>query len=623
MCGICGIVDLNNKISDKKKLTDKMSEKLTHRGPDDSGSFNDNLVSFGFKRLSILDVKNGNQPMMNKNKTIISIFNGEIYNFKGIKKELEKKGHSFYSNSDSEIIPYAYQEWGINFVKKINGMFSIAIYDKVNKSVYFIRDRIGIKPLYFFKHNESIFFSSEINSITSVPFFKKKINYRALSSYLSFRYPTEDDENFFDGLKRLSSGTFMKITTDKSLNIKYWDIPHPQTTKIHKESYYLEKLDYLLNLSVQRQLISDVPLGVFLSGGLDSSILSAIAVKYTGKNLSTYSVTLPGEGYDESEKAKLVSKYLQTNHNEIFLEKTNFLENLNKLINIKGVPGSIPHEYALYLLSKEMKKKITVVLSGEGADEFFGGYSRVQKSPFDYLKLNFLKKLGFNSSKFNNFYEFIMSRYNWFSPEQKNKLLNIRFKEQSNYDEKLNQSWNKFLDEGSLSENYNKVLYMFQSKHLKCLLDRLDTMTMASGIEARVPFLDHELIEFINTVPFEYKIKWKSNFHKILSLGSTSEKYTEKNDINKYLLRKLSRKYIPKKISRAKKLGFPVPLNEWIKDIKIKNMILGPDSLSKEFYNKEELEKVFQMQDNKEFDFSGKKVWMLLNVELWMRQNFD
>ena len=216
-----------------------------------------------------------------------------------------------------------------------------------------------------------------------------------------------------------------------------------------------------------------------------------------------------------------------------------------------------------------------------------------------------------------------MSRYNWFSPIQKNKLLSIRFKEQSNYDEKLNQSWSKFLDEGSLSENYNKVLYMFQSKHLKCLLDRLDTMTMASGIEARVPFLDHELIEFINTVPFEYKIKWKSNFHKILSLGSTSETYAEKNDINKYLLRKLSQKYVPKKISTAKKLGFPVPLNEWIKDIKIKNMILGPDSLSKEFYDQEELEKVFQMQDNKEFDFSGKKVWMLLNVELWMRQNFD
>jgi len=206
---------------------------------------------------------------------------------------------------------------------------------------------------------------------------------------------------------------------------------------------------------------------------------------------------------------------------------------------------------------------------------------------------------------------------------QKNKLFNDNFREQINNDNELNLSWKKILHEGSIDENYNKILYMFQSKHLQCLLDRLDSMTMAAGIEARVPFLDHELVEFINTVPFQYKIKWKSSFHKIISLITSSDKYSEKNDINKYLLRKLSENYIPKKISKAKKLGFPIPLNEWIKDSKVEDMLLGKNSKSKEFYDKEELKNILKMKDGKEFDFSGKRVWMLLNIELWMRQHFD
>jgi len=620
MCGICGIVDFHNEISDKKKFTDLMSKNLIHRGPDDSGEYNDSFVSLGFKRLSILDVKNGNQPMLNKNKTIISIFNGEIFNFKEIRKELEQKGYSFFSNSDAEVIPYAYESWGINFIKKLNGMFSIAIYDKRDKNFYLVRDRLGIKPLYYFKHKNSLVFSSEINSIISVPFFEKKINFKAISSYMSFRYPTEDNDTFFLELKRVPSGSFIKINSKERLISSYWKIPFPNSKKIFNEKFYIEKLDDILNNSVKGQLISDVPLGVFLSGGLDSSVLSAIASKYVGKNLNTYSVTLLEEGYDESKKAKLVSNYLSTNHHEVILEKSNFLENLNKLIEIKGVPASIPHEYALYLLSKEMKKKISVVLSGEGADEFFGGYSRVQKAPFDYFKSKFFSKFQLNSkSSFDNFNDFILNRYNWFSPTEKNDLLSNEFKNQIDKND-LNINWREILSEGSESDAYNKVLYMFQSKHLKCLLDRLDTMTMAAGVEARVPFLDHKLVEFINTVPFKYKIKWKSYFHKILSLFTNSNQFSEKYDINKYLLRNLSKKYLPQKITKAKKLGFPVPLNNWVKNAEIREILLGQSSRSKIYYNKNELEKILRMDNDKNFDFAGKKVWMLLNLELWMRQ---
>ena len=621
MCGICGIVDFQRQVKDKKEYTYLMSSNLTHRGPDDSGEFNDEFISMGFRRLSILDIEKGNQPVTNKNKKIISIFNGEIFNFKEIRNELKIKGFNFKTNSDSEIIPYAYEVWGINFVKRLNGMFSIAIYDKSKNFFYLIRDRLGIKPLYYYEYNKSLVFASEINALTKLQLFRNEINLNAVSSYLSFRYPTEDDETFYLGIKRVPAGNILKINFDGKEKFSYWKIPFPTSEKNFNENYYIEKLEDILNNSVKRQLISDVPLGVFLSGGLDSSLLSAIASKYTGKNLNTDSVTLQEEGYDESGKAKLVSNYLGTNHHEVILRKSNFLENLSNLIDIKGVPASIPHEYALYLLSKEMKKKISVVLSGEGADEFFGGYSRVQKSPFDYFKNKFLSKIYFNfmKNKPKNFHEFVLSRYHWFSPSEKNKLLNPDFKNQI-FENKRNSEWENILSESSLENSYNKVLYMFQDKHLKCLLDRLDTMTMAASVEARVPFLDHKLVEFINSVPFEYKIKWKSFFHKSISLLSSSKDYTEKNDINKFLLRKLSKKYLPKEITHAKKLGFPVPLNNWLKDEEIEEMLLGNSSKSKIFYNISELKKILQMKNDKNFDFAGKKVWMLINIELWMRK---
>lgn len=624
MCGICGVVDFNNSLKDKNTIRDLMSKKLIHRGPDDKGEYDDNKVSLGFRRLSILDVNKGNQPVLNYNKTIIAIFNGEIFNYKEIRSDLKKKGYVFHSNSDSEIIPHAFDCWGIDFINKLNGMFSIAIYDKRKNCFYLIRDRLGIKPLYYFKENQVLYFSSEINSLIASPLYKKKINLKAVSAYLSFRYPTEDEDTFFLGVKRLPAGSFLEISNVQEKILKYWQIPFPNSLKLEKESYYLEKLDFLLNTSIKRQLISDVPLGVFLSGGLDSSLLSALAAKYTGKNLNTFSISVQKDEYNESEKALLVSKHLSTNHHEVILEKEDFLENLDNLIDIKGVPASIPHEYALYLLSKEMKKKISVVLSGEGADEFFGGYSRVQRSPFDYDIQELINKMKLNNTKKNNqsFFDFILNRYSWFNPSEKSKLLSSIFKKDVKNDENLFSDWKKILTNGDLEKNYSKVLFMFQNKHLKCLLDRLDSMTMAASVEARVPYLDHELIEFINSVPFDFKLRWKSYFHKIISVFSSSNNYTEKNDINKYLLRKISENYLPKKISQAKKLGFPIPLNDWINNSEIKNLISGKNSLSKNFYNQNYLDEIFSMKQNRNYDFAGKKIWMLLNIEIWLKKHF-
>jgi asparagine synthase (glutamine-hydrolysing) len=619
MCSIIGVLDPLKKEKFKKKYIFKLNNLLKHRGPDNVGYYNDDIVSLGFNRLSIIDLKQGNQPIVKDN--IVSIFNGEIYNFKEIKKELERLGVKFFSNSDSEVVANAFYYWGIDCIKKFNGMFAIGIYNLKEKIFFLIRDRLGIKPIYYSSFDNKLLFASEIKGIINYPNFKKKINYNALSSYLSFRYPTNDKDIFFKNIQRLPNGNYLEFDLKKN-NFKvkkYWEIPEIKTNHKLKENDYIEKLDLLLNKSIERQLVSDVPLGVFLSGGLDSSLLSAITAKKLGRNLKTYSVNFENKKYDEGSKSTMISKFIGSDHENLIVTKENFLENLNTVVRIKDTPVSIPHEYPIYLLSKEMKKNISVVLSGEGADEFFGGYSRVQKSPFDYKKNIF----NFFRNNSNSFKQFFLSKYKWFSLDEKNELLTQEIKKNIN-EKSVLDPWNKIL-KNETRDLFNTVLMLFQNNHLKCLLDRLDIMTMSSSIEARVPFLDHELVEFINSVPFNLKIKWKSNFHKFKSFFSNSFQYSEKNDINKYILRKVSKKYLPHSTTEEKKLGFPLPMNEWMKDNRIKEILLDKSTIDRGVFNKISIEKFLNQNqsDFDEYDFSGKKIWMMVNFELWAREHFN
>ena len=279
-----------------------------------------------------------------------------------------------------------------------------------------------------------------------------------------------------------------------------------------------------------------------------------------------------------------------------------------------------------------MKGNVKVVLSGEGADEFFGGYSRIQKSPFDYKKnkfiqsftnLTLIKEVFSIEKNFDfrnkNLLDYFFEKYNWFNFNETNKLLNDKIKHEIDL-KSVVQPWND-----NKEKSYDQILSLFQKNHLQCLLDRLDVMTMANSIEARVPFLDNAVVEFINNVPFKYKIKWKSSYHMLKSLFSSSSIYSENNDINKYLLRKCSEKYLPQNTTIEKKLGFPLPMNEWMKDEKIKEILLDPTTLDRKIFKKEQIEKLLKIEKgaNDPYDFSGKKIWMILNLEIWMRTYID
>tara|TARA_B100000029_G_C17591264_1_gene962570 strand:+ start:962 stop:2887 length:1926 start_codon:yes stop_codon:yes gene_type:complete len=639
MCGIAGIINFNNGLSEKKSI-EEMTNVISHRGPDDSGFFHDKFVHFGFRRLSIIDIDLGHQPMKSKDERYTIIFNGEIYNYKYVRDELENKGYKFKTNSDTEVIIYSYDFWGKNCMHHFNGMFAFAIYDQMKQEVFLARDRMGIKPLYYTKAGNNFIFSSEIKSILRHPQVDKTPDYMSISSYLTFRY-TYGENSFFGNIKKVNPGHCVTINRNEFKSEKYWSIPFHGIKKDLGENYYIEKTQDLLKEAVKRRLISDVPLGALLSGGLDSSLVVSLMSSINKDKINSYSIGFDQIDYDESKYAQIVASYCNTEHLHLNLSKNQYIDNLSNMIERKDAPLSIPHEQALYLICRELKKYTTVVISGEGADELFGGYGRVHRSPMDYKKILFLKRffpkeiytkllsiLGLPSSieNINTHQDHFFSVYNWMPIDEKLELFTDQMNQEINFDKNLREFWEqdfKFTSTGNL---YDQVLYLFEKNHLICLLDRLDVMSMASGVEARVPFVDHELIEFCSTIPIQYKLKWKSKFHKYKSLFRSSFSVSENNDISKFILRKIGYKHLPKNIVDRKKKGFPVPLDDWLNSGMIDNakeILLDNKTFSRKIFRKEKLEDLLNNKQNLQYDFWGKKIWMLMNTELWFRKFID
>lgn len=625
------------------ELLNEMTACLSHRGPDDSGSYHDEHVGFGFRRLSIIDIQGGHQPMTNEDESVWVMLNGEIYNFQKLRDLLRSRGHQFKSNADTEVIVHGYEEWGDNCVDHFNGMFAFAVYDKKKRKVLFARDRLGIKPLYYAYVNGGILFGSEMKAILQCPEFRRRPNYDAISSYLTFRYP-QGDQPVFDGMRRLPPGHTMEITESGHRLRQYWAVPFFDQKEDRGEAYYLEGIERLVTQAVDMRMMSDVPLGALLSGGLDSSIIVALMCQLTNKRVRTFSIGFEAKGYDEAEYANLVAKHCGAEHLAFVFSHGDYMEGLRDMILKKDAPLSVPHEAALYQICRELKRHITVVISGEGADELFGGYGRVQRSAMDYTKIAFLNQYCPSSLKqrllrvlgakdktqewaaIKSHMEHFLSVYNWMSFDEKRELFTADALVQLQDDRITIRRWEEDFEHVKGGDPYDRILYMFEKNHLICLLDRLDSMSMAAGVEARVPFVDHELVEFVSRIPFRYKMKWKSPWHQFRALFCNSFEASEKLDYSKHILRKFSEGIIPKEISYRKKLGFPVPLNSWIKDGMVKHVkeILLDDRVSKRgLFRKDKIERLINDRQNLDYDFWGKKIWMLMNVELWFQEFID
>ena len=549
MCGIIGFYGFEDKA-----LIKKMANIISYRGPDQEGYFFDKNLCFGHKRLSILDLSiKGKQPMTSKNGTTI-IYNGEVYNFKEIREELIKIGYRFKSNSDTEVVLYSYEEWGVSCLQKFNGFFAFAIWDPKIKIIFLARDRLGIKPLYYSSTKDYFMFGSEIKSLLQYEEFERKINWTAIDSFLTIRY-IPNNLTPIENIYKLDPGDYIIFNTkNKELQIKkYWDINYSENNLSLKQT--TDKLDKLMDESVKLRMISDVPVGGFIGGGIDSTTIINYMHKHSNKPIETF--TLGFENADEVNEynyAKEVADYFNTNHHEIEM-KASDITLLPKVIWHLDEPMADPNSIPLYILTKEAKKKVTVVLTGEGGDEIFGGYEqyKIMQKINNYSKFipigigsktipinSFLNKLFTFASKLENQPKSYVELLAVFNDLEKSKLYTKDTKEKIKEDYINNLIKKYFSNNTSL---LNKML-LTDTKTLlpENLLINLDKIGMANSLEGRVPFLDYRIVEFAATIPSKLKLN-----------GSNE----------KYILKKSMERKVPKSITNRKKHRFHVPLDNW------------------------------------------------------------
>lgn len=636
MCGILGQINLKNLSIDENKFKESLNLQ-EHRGPDDSDVYIDEKFIFGHRRLSIIDLdSHAKQPMLSDCGNYVLVFNGEIYNYQEIKKELENKNYKFHTSSDTEVLLNSFIEYGIDCIQQFIGMFAFAIYDKNKDETYIVRDRLGVKPLYFYQDDEKFIFSSEVKSILNLSDMKRELNINAVSSYMSFRYPILND-TFFKGVSSLAPAHYLKIQGNKINTVEYWNVSSKfkEQQNDKGEEYYLTKLRELLESSVKYRMIADVPFGSFLSGGVDSSVVTALMAKNSSEPIKTFTIGFEEEGYNEFEYAKIVADKYQTNHREIVLSGKDYISTMEKLIEYKDAPLSVPNEVPLYLMSKELKKYITVVLSGEGADEIFGGYGRIFRSPYDLERIRNIDNLDYTQEEkeeliksfvkkylvdsFSSEIEHFFNIYSYTSLDNKKELLNSNI-DLEHIEDLFIEKFMSYFDELEHESYYNKLMYAFEKVHIVGLLHRVDTTTMATSVEARVPFVDHRLVEFAFTIPLKYKLKWNSEQDEEKSKTLMSDKISEVYDTPKYILKKAYEDMIPNEVLYRKKMGFPVPLNNWFGghfNDYAKEILLSKVARERGIYNIGNIEKWLNNDKLSQDHGFAMKIWMLINLEIF------
>jgi len=641
VCGIIGVLGFeenqNKEIIDKKDFL-RLVNSLKHRGPDDYGVMHEENFSFGHRRLSIIDLsEKGRQPMFDWEKKVCITFNGEIYNFEQIKEELVKRGHRFNSKTDTEVILESYKEWGIKCLSKLNGMFAFGLYDLEKKEFFLARDRLGVKPVYYSEIENKFVFASELKGIVNFPKFKKELNLRAVSCFLSFRYVV-GSETYFNGVYQLEPGHYISLSNGRKKIVKYWDINLKSKKHILSRSGK-KKIKSLIEDSVQIRTISDVPLGSYLSGGIDSTIILCAMSKNTNKPVETFTVKFKEKDFDESFFSDLAAKKFKAKNTMITLSGEDYLEHTKELIRFKDQPLGMHNEVAVYLMAKKLKKHVTVVLSGEGADEIFGGYGRLFRSPFDFYRIKiigfFPKKLRSKLVKIfgldgkfldKNLFQHFMMQYSYFPIEEKNQLYSASMKLVADNDKEVIQLFRDKFTESKNRNYYDKIFYVFEKLHLPGLLLMMDATSMATGVEVRVPFTDYRLVQESFNIPTRYKLKWRSLKDIFLSLLKSSSEISENNDITKFILKDIFKNEIPSEIINRKKMVFPVPLNSWFrKDFSkfVRKELLAKNSKIKLVFNQDKLRKWIEHNEKNENDERyGRKIWLILNLEYWLREYF-
>jgi len=627
MCGICGKISLNNEPIDKVLLKNMIS-CLSHRGPDDEGIYIKGAIGLGHRRLSIIDLSPlAYQPMSNEDGTIWIVYNGEIYNFIDLREDLIKKGHVFRSKSDTEAIIHSYEEYGIECLKYLRGMFAFALWDEKDRSLFIARDRVGKKPLYYLHSQNAFVFASEIKSILQDESFLRKPDHTAIHHYLTYQY-VPSPWTAFEGIKKLPPAHYLVLRNGQVEIKRYWKLSYLPKHRMKEEDLGDEIIERLRE-SVRIRLISDVPLGAFLSGGIDSSAIVALMSGIMDEPVKTFSIGFKETAYNELHYARMVAERFRTNHVE-FVVEPKAIDIIDKLIWHYNEPFADPSAIPTYYVSKLAREHVTVVLNGDGGDENFAGYGRYAANEFSRMMHRFFPPsvakavlplvmiLPHGKDPTNFFWRLkrFLQEYvktpelrngHWlchFTTEMKNDLYEGDFLKQFSHVDSFDLLLDKY-KEAEADSFLDKTLYADVMMYLPDdLLVKVDVASMANSLEARSPFLDHEFMEFAAKIPSELKLK-----------GRTT----------KYVLKESLKGILPDEVLYREKMGFGVPIDHWFRN-ELKDMaydiILGERARSRGYFKTSALKKILDEHSSYKWNWHY-HIWNLLMLELWHRMFID
>lgn len=609
---MCGFTGFTNYIKDDGTVLSKMMDRIVHRGPDSAGRFVDEDIALGFRRLSIIDLAEGHQPMFNEDKSLVLVFNGEIYNFKDLRAQLIEAGHTFANNSDSEVLLHGYEQWGEELVKRLRGMFAFVIFDRKDKSIFAARDMFGIKPFYYTFMGGSFIFGSEIKSFLEHPQFKKELNEEALAHYLSFQYsPTE--ETFFKDVFKLPPAHYFTFKDGEMKKTRYFRPEFNAEDGVLE--YYADLTDKAVRESVAAHKIADVEVGSFLSSGIDSSYIAQAA--NVDKTFTVGFESPDGDRYNEIHFAKKFAQTIKVENISKVITPEEYWGEFPKIQYHMDEPLADPAAIALYFVSKLASEHVKVVMSGEGADEFFGGY-RIYQEPITltaYDKIPFAirriigkicsylpQKHGINYlvRRGKTIEERFIGNASIFSVKERNELLKSEKAKKAVSPQTLCA---KFYKEVADKDDITKMQYLDINMWLMGdILLKADKTSMANSLELRVPFLDKNVLALAQTIPLKCRVNTVTT---------------------KLALRKAAEKTLPPLTAQKDKLGFPVPIRVWLKEDgyynTVKEEFLSP--VAEQFFNTEKLVALLDTHKSGKADLS-RKIWTVYTFIIWYKQFF-
>src|SRR5438128_213431 len=621
MCGICGVFNLQSGEPVSQDLMVQMTNLISHRGPDESGIYLDGPVGLGSTRLSIIDLSNGHQPMSNETGDIWIVFNGEIWNYKALHKEFLEKGHRFRTNSDTETIIHAYEEYGVDCIAHLHGMFGLAIWDVTRRRLLLARDRVGKKPLYYTRVDGNLVFASEIKSLLCHPQVKRRADVQALADFLSVRY-VPGPATLFANISKVLPGHLILFENGEIKEHCYWDFTFGKTED-HTVEDYIHGIRQHINRAVEERMMADVPLGSMLSGGVDSSIITGTMSQLMNEPVKTFAVGFDVPGYSELPYARLVAQHFGTEHHDLIVKCSDLSAYWPLLTWHRDEPVSEPSDIGVYLVSKLAKQYVKVVLSGEGGDELFAGYPKyivdwlaryyqILPAPMrDQLISPLLERLPYNMRKLKMTARALsqpaperwMNWFGVFNGQLKTNLLSASTK--ASVDNDSSQAFRRWLEKNPQRDDLSSMLYLDTKIWLPDnLLMKGDKMTMAASLEARIPLLDYQLTEYAASIPSNVKTRlFKA----------------------KYLLKRAFADLLPEPILTRKKMGFNVPTGIWFREGQrglITGLLLSERMRSRGYFNDAFIAKMVRNHLEGRTNYQA-QLFTLAILELWFRVFID